>query len=615
MTPDERWQRVKHAVTLILKRPSEDRAAALDEASGGDPSIRREAAELISCHDEMGDFLADPFFGESPEAPPEHDIPAELRQWTRYEVIKRLGSGGMAIVYQARDPRLQRMIAIKVISTGDDLTVRRFLREAEAQARVDHDHVLKIYETGVVGPHHYIAMRYVDGPTLLGVRAETTLDQKVGLMHRVAEGLHAAHSHGLVHRDIKPGNILVERTALSLRPYVLDFGLAVELGAPSLTQTGMVVGTPRYMAPERIHGGMAALDRRSDIYSLGATMYEFISGVAPFAATTGLQVLVDVLQGEITPLRHVQRALPQDLDAIVARCLEREPQHRYPSARALADDLRRYLEGDQVLARPVGLWGRVAKRVRRHPRLAAAFAVMAALTLAIALWGAYGYWSATRQAELARELGQEIRDLEWLLRAAQMSPLHDIQPQKRLVRERMVRLERVIAQAGAAAFGPGQYALGRGFFALGEPPRALDHLTRAWNSGYQTADSATALGLAHAEVFRIEIGKAQRIAVDPERHARIHALEQAHRDPALQHLEWGQSNASVPDAYVAAVLASHRGDFTGAIAHARQAAADLPWLFEAHLLPGHFEFKEAVRLYLRGSVIDCLLYTSPSPRD
>jgi serine/threonine-protein kinase len=604
----ERWKRVKDALSLALKRPTAERAAALDAdaACRDNPSLRREVEDLLDCQAQMsGSFLEAPLVDGVPEAEGADDAeapPSDLQHWTQYRIEEELGRGGMAVVYKAWDPRLRRSVAINLISGRDDLTVKRFLREAEAQAGVEHDNVLKIFETGVVGHHHYIAMQYVNGPTLLGVREDTTLDQKVELMLKVADGLHAAHRHGLVHRDIKPSNILVEESAEGLKPYVLDFGLAVELGAPALTKTGVVVGTPRYMAPERIHGGAAVLDRRSDIYSLGATFYEFISGTAPFASSSGLQVLVDVLEGDFTPLRALQPTIAPEIEAIIAKCLEKDPLQRYPSARALADDLRRYLDGDPVLARPMGRLRRLAGRARKHPRLTAAFATMTVLMLALAAWSGYGYWRTTRQTELAQRLGEEIRDVEWLFRAAEMSPLHAIGPQKQLVRQRMARLEQIMGEAGSLAFGPGHYALGRSSLTLGEHAKALQHLELAWNSGYHTADSATALGLAHGEIFRVELVKAQRIDGDRERGARIRTLEAAHRDPALRYLEEGRSSSIVPPHYVEALMASHRGDLPRAIERADAAARETPWLFEARLLPGHLEFKEAVRLYEGGDV-------------
>lgn len=602
MTP-ERWKQVKDILSLALKRPSEQRAAVLNEACGDNASLRHEIEELLECQHEMGSFLEEPLFGEV-DAPSDEGVPRELQEWDRYQVLERLGRGGMAVVYKAWDPRLQRPVAIKFISGGDDLTVKRFLREAEAQARINHDNVLKIYETGVAGGHHYIAMHCVSGPTLLGVREETTLEQKVELMLKIAEGLHAAHRQGLVHRDIKPGNILVEHSPEGLKPYLLDFGLAVEVGAPGLTKTGVVVGTPRYMAPERIQEDASVLDRRSDIYSLGATFYEFISGVAPFAGTSGLQVLVDVLRGDVRPLRSLQPRLSPELDAIIMKCLEKEPQHRYPSARAFADDLRRYLDGDPILARPTGILGRLAKKARKNPRLTTAFLTLISLIVVVGGWGAYGYWRATRQAELAQKLGQEIRDIEWLFRAAQMSPLHAITTQKQQVRQRMSRLAHMMDEIGSLAYGPGHYAQGRGFLTLGDYPKALEHLERAWKSGYQTADTAAALGVVHGELYRLELAKAQRIGVARQREERVRQLQVAHRDQALDFLQKGRSSSIMPAPYVEALIAWHRDDLENAIKSAEEAARQTPWLFEARLLQGHLEFEQAVKLYFRRNMVE-----------
>jgi serine/threonine-protein kinase len=598
VTP-ERWERFKAILSLALRYSPRERAEVIDRESGADdPSMRREIEELLKSHDEMGTFLEEPVFNE---LSPLEEVPSELAQWDRYQVLERLGSGGMAAVYKAWDPRLQRLLAIKIISARDELTVRRFLREAEAQARVAHDNVLDIYETGAVGQCYYIAMQYVNGPTLLGIREETTVEHKVRLMVEITEGLHAAHRQGLVHRDIKPTNILIERSAEGLKPYLLDFGLAAELGAPSLTKTGVVLGTPRYMAPERITSGTSALDRRSDIYSLGATFYELIAGVVPFAGSSALGVLVDVVERDLAPLRSIQPALAPELDAIVMKCLEKEPSHRYPSARSLADDLQRYLDGEPVLARPAGTLARLAKRARKYPRLTIAFAVMLILTLVLTGWGAYGYWRSSRQSELAQRLGQDVRDLDWLFRVAQMSPLHPIESHKLSVRRRMTALERTMDDVGSLAFGPGHDALGHASLTLRENHAALGHLEQAWRSGYRTADTASALGLAHAEIFREELAKAQRIEVAREREDRIKALQVAHRDPALRFLAEGRSSSLMPTRYDEALIASLEGDVRAAIEKGEQAAREVPWLFEARLLQAHLELDEGVRLYLNGN--------------
>ncbi len=584
MTP-ERWRRIKE----ILALEPEQRL----EACASDASLRRDVDEMIACQAEMGSFLEDSPVIESAE------VPEELRTWDRFDVRERLGAGGMATVYKAWDPRLRRFIAIKVIQPHDEMMVRRFVREAEAQARVDHPNVLKVFETGVIGRYHYIAMQCIDGPPLLGVRVETTLEEKLDLMIRVASGLQEAHGHGLVHRDIKPGNILVEQTAEGWKPYLLDFGLAVDLGSPSLTRTGVVIGTPRYMAPERVQGGTSALDRRSDLYSLGATCYEFLSGTPPFEGISALQVLVDVMERDLTPLRAVMPSIPAEVDAVVMKCLERDPARRYASARAFAEDLQRYRDGEPVLARPAGRVQRMVRRVRRNPRLAIAVGLLALATVSFAGWGAYTQWHAGRQAALAQTVGQDVRDIEWLYRAGQMSPLHPIDAQKRAVRARIAELERVMHDLGTDAVGPVNYGIGRGLLTLDEHEAALVHLERAWSSGYRTADVAAALGLTHGELYRLELEKAERMDREDERRARIRQLQLAHRDPALHFLALGRASVIMPQRYQAALIAALRDDAEGAIAQAESAARETPWLYEARVLQGDLELEQAVKAYFR----------------
>ena len=597
MTP-ERWQRIKDILLHALEHDGDARAAAITAACGGDLSLRRDVEELLMCRDAMGSFLERSTAGDEP-GESDTDIPIALTTWDRYHVLGRLGAGGMATVYQAWDPRLRRTTAIKLISSHDEAIVGRFLREAEAQARVEHDHILKIFETGSVGDHHFIAMQYVDGPTLLGVRAETTLDQKVELIATIADGLQAAHRIGLVHRDIKPANILVERRPEGLKPYLLDFGLAAEVDAPALTQTGVIVGTPRYMAPERIRGGAAALDRRSDVYSLGATFYEFVCGMAPFEDSSGFQLLIDVVDREVRSPRAVLPTLPADLDAIISKCIEKDPNDRYQSARALAADLRRYLNGDAVSARRSGRVHRWANKARRHPRLTTAFALLGVVIVGVAGWGGYQSWRSARQADVARQLGQEVEGIDWMFRAAQMSPLHAIDAERRQVRERMTRIEAMTRSAGSIAFGPSEYALGRGYLTLGDETRAIDHLERAWRSGYRTADAAMALGLAYGEQYRSELSKAQRVEIDRVRNERIADLQSTVRAKSLAYLQDGRESRIVTPAYVEALIATHLDDLDTAIVRAEAATHETPWLFEAHVLAGQAASNDAFRLFVR----------------
>ena len=276
-----------------------------------------------------------------------------LAAWPQFEVGELLGEGGMGQVFRAVDTVLKRTVALKVLRRQDPHLLGRFLQEAQTQARVDHPNVCKVYEVGEVAGHPYIAMQYVHGQTLDQAAVGLSLEQRVVLMRQVAEAVHAAHQLGLIHRDIKPSNILVEQVeGQGFVPFVTDFGLARETSAPQLTQTGTITGTPQYMSPEQARGSAALLDRRTDVYSLGATLYELLTGRPPFTGGSAVEVLLQVVESDPPRVRQVAPEVPEDLETIVLKCMDKEVGRRYESARALAEDLQRFLSGDPILARP-----------------------------------------------------------------------------------------------------------------------------------------------------------------------------------------------------------------------------------------------------------------------
>src|SRR6267378_1260153 len=225
------------------------------------------------------DPVAPRTMGPAPATPP-GATPVDvdrLPDSERYEVQALIGSGGMGKVYKAFDRKLMRAVALKFLRGGDAAVERKFLREAQAQARVDHPHVCRVYEVGRLADRPYIAMQYVSGKTLRDAVAELLFEEKLALMRDVAEAVHAAHQTGLVHRDIKPQNILVERGADGPRPFINDYGLARDVQSPGETADGTVLGTPQYMAPEQANGDLHALDARTDVYGLGATLYEVLT--------------------------------------------------------------------------------------------------------------------------------------------------------------------------------------------------------------------------------------------------------------------------------------------------------------------------------------------------
>jgi serine/threonine protein kinase len=322
--------------------------------------------------------------------PPEPAGPALPRLPTvpGYEILGELGRGGMGVVYMARQLRLKRVVALKMILAGLHAgvdAVARFRTEAEAVARLQHPHFVQIYEVGEADGRPYCALEYVDGGSLATRLAGTPLTphQAARLIETLAMAMQAAHERGIVHRDLKPANVLLTRDG---QPKITDFGLAKQLDTvQGQTRSGAIVGTPSYMAPEQAGGQSKEVGPAADIYALGAILYEMLTGRPPFQAATALDAVRRVLGEEPVPPSRVNVLLPRDLETICLKCLQKEPQRRYASAAALADDLRRFQTGEPILARPVGRWEQLRRWCRHNPALAALVGLSAVSVLLLAV--------------------------------------------------------------------------------------------------------------------------------------------------------------------------------------------------------------------------------------
>jgi tetratricopeptide (TPR) repeat protein/predicted Ser/Thr protein kinase len=527
---------------------------------------------------------------------PEEDASAEatddslqMTTFGRFADLQLLGKGGMGVVYRAHDPVLGRAVALKFIRGHDPEMARRLLAEARAQARIEHPNVCKVYEAGEAETDRgvkvgFIAMQLINGKPLGEAAPGLRVEQKVEVIRQVAEALHAAHRVGIIHRDVKPGNILLERSEDgTCTPYITDFGLARENAAPALTSTGMIVGSPWYMSPEQARGDRDFVDRRTDVYSLGTTLYELLSGRLPFTGESGIAVLMRLISEDPIPLARLNPAIPRDLDTIVMKCLEKDPGRRYESARALAEELRRYLEGEPIQARPGTFFYRMSKRIRRHRALVSTIAVALVLVLIFAFLGLQARWNAGRQAAIAQEFGQQIQEMEAIMRYSYMLPVHDIRREKVIVQQKMTDIRERMKLLGRLAEGPGLYALGQGHMALGDPALARDSLQRAWDGGYRQPEVSDALGQTFAALYQSALDQARRLADPEEREARLEQIRRDYRQPALGYLKRAGRSTGMrtAPAYTEGLIALLDEDYDRALKRAGEALAQVPWLFEA----------------------------------
>jgi tRNA A-37 threonylcarbamoyl transferase component Bud32 len=332
-----------------------------------------------------------------PSADPKATV---IRRFGDYELLSEVARGGMGVVYKARQISLNRIVAIKMILSGQlagETDVQRFRAEAEAAANLDHPGIVSVYEVGCHEDQHYFTMGYVEGQSLAEHVTEGPLpvEEAVELVRQVASAVQHAHERNLIHRDLKPANVLLDRSG---HARVTDFGLCKRTRIDSnLTGTGQILGTPSYMPPEQ--ASSEEIDVTADVYSLGAILYTLLTGRPPFQAATPMDTMLQLLEREPVPPRQLNGDVPRDLEIICLKCLRKDPAKRYVSARALAEDLERLQSGQTIQARPASGFERAVKWARRRP-LVTALTVLLVVVSIVGFAGVAWQW---RQAEMARQ--------------------------------------------------------------------------------------------------------------------------------------------------------------------------------------------------------------------
>ena len=391
--PDDRWRRIENLYHAALKLEPAERAAFLERGCEGDESIRREVASLLAQSDVEDSFLDLPAvemaakalaMSEGTETKVNFDRAAGTRDYRshpaaigHYRIVRLLGEGGMGAVYEAEQEQPRRSVALKVLKPGfcTEEALRRLEREAQALGRLQHPGIAQIYEAGTAdtgfGQQPYFAMELIRGQSLMVYAEEHKLStrQRLDLMTHICEAVHHAHQRGLIHRDLKPGNILVDPSG---EPKILDFGVARMTGneddATRQTSTGQIIGTLSYMSPEQVLADPLELDTRSDVYSLGVILYELLSGRLPYVVSHRKlpEALRTIREDDPTSLSSLNRTYRGDIETIVGKALEKNKTLRYASAAELAADIRRYLDNVPIGARPPSTTYQLRKFAQRH---------------------------------------------------------------------------------------------------------------------------------------------------------------------------------------------------------------------------------------------------------
>jgi serine/threonine-protein kinase len=526
---------------------------------------------------------------------PEMAVGAEIGHW---QIKKLIDSGGMSIVYlvERNDDQLKQQAALKIIPNGlaNKSMIDRFVRERQILSDLHHPNIAQLYDAGVTDQGlPWFVMEYIQGEDIItyAKNNQLNIDQRIYLIKQVCNALAYAHAHNVVHRDIKPNNLMVDHDK---NIKLLDFGIASSKEQQSLTMTGAIIGTPGYMSPEQAKGLSSEIDTRSDIFSLGVLLYKLIKHDMPFQAESISEISYKIIHNEPILLGS---QIPIELQAITFKCLEKKVENRYSSIKHLQKDLDAYLNGDVVSARKVNFIGRFLKKIKKHPVYSTfIFAAFISTILGIS-YGIYQSFESIRKLQVSEKYLAKTQELKAKIRRSHMMPLHDIESDYLVVEKEIKKLREEIENSDIDHSGLSYFALGEAYFNMKGFTKALEYFQKAEKKGWQSNELYSGLGFTLLARWTKEKKKANAIVDKDEKKIFLDKLKAESFTPAIAYLKKAKEGASDVN-FLAARLAYVEKDYDKALEYADKEISINPWHYEALRLASEiylFKFKSVGR--------------------
>ena len=508
-------------------------------------------------------------------------------------IKKKIGQGGMSLVYlvERHDQQVQQIAALKVISHGlaNDGLIKRFMRERQIISDLNHQNIAKFYDAGVTKQGApWFVMEFIEGENILQYtdNSKLNLEQCIMLFKQACQALVYAHSQGIVHRDIKPNNLMVNTNNVVK---LLDFGIASIEDEKSVTMTGAVIGTPGYMSPEQAKGLSHAIDRRSDIFSLGVLLYKLIKHEMPFVADSISEISYKIIHDEPTSLSN---NVPSEIQAIIFKCLEKNVGNRYSSVNALVQDLTAYLNGDVVTAKKITFIGRSIKKIKKHPVVSVLIMLAFVFTVFGLGFGLYQSFESIKKLQQAEKFLSVTQDIKAKVRLMHVLPIHNVQNEYQQLDKQIENLKLEIQNSSANDSGLSYFALGSAYLTMRKIAKAKEFFLLALERGWDSAELHSGLGLCLAWEWKRAKTKSQS-KLGKEKDIYLEKVRNSLYFPAKEHLKKA-SNDVVENHFLAAWLAYIDEDYDLAIEYAIKEIIANPWHYEALRLASEiylFKFK------------------------